>query len=58
MKALHESRRIMQFECPNLSEIFRDRVKFDDAMRRLVRLPSPPNGKKAQRKLPNAGCVG
>jgi hypothetical protein len=25
MKALHESRRIMQFECPNLSEIFRDR---------------------------------
>jgi hypothetical protein len=25
-------------------------IKFDDAMRKLVRLPPPPSGKKAKRK--------
>jgi len=26
-------------------------VQFDDAMRRLVKLPPPPSGKKAKRKV-------
>lgn len=26
-------------------------IPFDDAMRRLVKLPPPPTGKKAQRKV-------
>ena len=26
-------------------------IKFDDAMRRLVRLPPPPTGKKAKKKV-------
>jgi hypothetical protein len=26
-------------------------MKFDEAMRRLVKLPPPPSGKKAQRKI-------
>jgi hypothetical protein len=26
-------------------------IAFDDAMRRLVRLPPPPSGKKAKRKV-------
>jgi hypothetical protein len=26
-------------------------IKFDDAMRRLVKLPPPPTGKKAKRKV-------
>jgi hypothetical protein len=26
-------------------------IKFDDAMRRLVRLPPPPSGEKAKKKI-------
>jgi hypothetical protein len=26
-------------------------LEFEDAMRRLVKLPPPPSGKKAQRKI-------
>jgi hypothetical protein len=26
-------------------------IKFDDAMRRLVKLPPPPSGKKAKQKV-------
>jgi hypothetical protein len=26
-------------------------IKFDEAMRRLVKLPRPPSGKKSQRKI-------